>query len=87
MKLREKTRWPAAKSAEPIVSPSYARTGLPRKLNVELARAVEPLGRLRRQAHQAASSGVECRRAPGSSTLCTSFVRVSRSARNQTSQP
>jgi hypothetical protein len=26
---REKTRRPAAKSADPIVSPSYASTGLP----------------------------------------------------------
>ena len=29
LKLREKTRRPAANSADPIVSPSYASTGLP----------------------------------------------------------
>jgi hypothetical protein len=36
LKLREKTRRPEAKSADPIVSPSNASTGWPSKVNVKL---------------------------------------------------
>ena len=84
LKLREKTRCPAAKSAEPIVSPSYARTGLPRKLKTSSReRSIRSPGcggrRIRRRRPEPGRRG--------SSTRCTSFVRVSRSARNQTSQP
>jgi hypothetical protein len=32
LKLREKTRWPSAKSADPKVSPRKALTGFPRNV-------------------------------------------------------
>ncbi len=49
LKLRESTRRPLACSAEPIVSPSKAVTGLPSKLKLSGAVAVDPLARSRRE--------------------------------------
>ena len=71
-------RRPAANSAEPIVSPSSAVTSLPSKREAQLAAAIDALA--------------VARRAAGSRALrqlrqSTSFVRVSRSARNQAPQP
>jgi hypothetical protein len=45
LKLREKVRRPAAYSAEPIVSPASACTGLPSNVNVSpLSRAIRSPG-------------------------------------------
>ena len=59
LKLREKTRCPAAKSAEPIVSPSYARTGSPANVKTPIrasGRSARPGAG--RQAHQSPTSSV-----------------------------
>src|SRR6266540_4528747 len=71
--------------------------GTPLKEESDGSRAIDPLLRLGRQPHQvagvsgtAASCGAEIATASpraGSSVLSTSLVRVSRSARNQSSQP
>ncbi len=69
---REKTRWPAAKSAEPIVSPAKAGTARAAEREGELLRAVEELVGPGRQPHCVPRN---------------SFVRVSRSAVNHDWQP
>ncbi len=56
LKLRENVRWPAAYSAEPIVSPSSARDLLAVEGERDRPVAVDQLGRLRREAGHPSSS-------------------------------
>ena len=77
LKLREKMRWPSAKSAEASVSPSNPRTGAPWKVKVT--------SRLRSMRSPCCGSSLTW--TTGTSIESTSFVRVSRSAVNQASQP
>ena len=82
LKLRENVRVPAAYSAEPIVSPASAVTRLPSNVNVTVwSRSIRSPG-------CGASRFMRCSpSSPGSPTRRTSFVRVSRSARNHVRQP
>ena len=84
LKLRENVRRPAAYSADPIVSPSYASTALPSNVNrITLPRSIRSPGWLRQPAHAAPPPPGSA----GSSVSRTSLVRVSRSAMNQARQP
>ena len=58
LKLAQKVRWPAAYSAEPIVSPSKASTGLPSKVKlISLARSMRSPGCGPSAAHGTRSAG------------------------------
>ena len=100
---REKVRWPVAKRAEPIVSPSSPLTARPSNVNVtSVSRSMrsprclegDAAGRVLDHAAlpPAARGGVGCPRAFSEyivtcAVQCTSFVRVLRSAMNHSPQP
>ena len=86
LKLREKTRRPEAKSAEPIVSPRKPLTGLPPNEKSTSLAPVDPLVRAAAAASRSGSTGLLLRSGSRQPRPQDLVREVFRSARNQSSQ-